>query len=91
MTPGGASWCQRQSERLAKKFARVVEIVNRIVDADYEASEDKAAADFFEGDNFDFESKPRTPSEERKHEVSMDKWARSYDALNGAPESMDDR
>ncbi|HXK37024.1 MAG TPA: hypothetical protein VJ553_05590 [Candidatus Paceibacterota bacterium] len=33
----------------------------------------------------------RTAAQERAHATRMDRWARRYDALNGAPESDDDR
>lgn len=33
----------------------------------------------------------RTPAQERKHERRMYRWARRYDALNGAPEGDWDR
>lgn len=33
----------------------------------------------------------RTRGQERRRARGMDRWARCYDALNGAPESDDDR
>jgi len=33
----------------------------------------------------------RTPAGEARHAARMHRWARRYDALNGAPESEDDR
>ncbi len=36
-------------------------------------------------------ARTRTPRQERRHRTTMDRWARRYDALNGAPESEDDR
>jgi hypothetical protein len=33
----------------------------------------------------------RTPAEERRHERAMHRWARRYEARNGAPEGWWDR
>lgn len=33
----------------------------------------------------------RTPDEEAAHERAMERWARNYDDLDGAPEGEDDR
>ena len=33
----------------------------------------------------------RTRREEAAHQRAMNRWARRYDALNGAPEGIDDR
>ena len=34
---------------------------------------------------------PRTRRAEHRHAAAMDRWARQYDRLNGAPENNEDR